>query len=309
MNLIQRTLELRPLAPIRLWLWHRQAAKTSMSVSHIAAKEGYAELDIRKRTLGMNKASSTLFILGSGSSINELSISQFSIIQSHISIGINAWAIHNFVPDLYCFETGKAGGAPADDTLYISERLQRKEVVDARPEFLFLRPTLPATVKNLVRAPSTLDGKGTLYGRTNLISRSQKNLVTDLERVLQRIWSGHSPSNVLFDNGSSVVRMIVLGFAQGFRDIVLAGVDLDSRPYFWLAPNSPYRSADTERIFSRPANTPHSTLSTDGRPFATNEVITTLASILSRRYGVRLWVAKSSSTLSVFLPTFPWRER
>ena len=44
------------------------------------------------------------FLLGSGSSLLELDESHFASIESGISIGLNLWVLHDFVPDVYYFE-------------------------------------------------------------------------------------------------------------------------------------------------------------------------------------------------------------
>ena len=46
----------------------------------------------------------TVFILGSGAIITELSPSQWELIRAHDSIGFNNWTMHPFVPTFYFFE-------------------------------------------------------------------------------------------------------------------------------------------------------------------------------------------------------------
>jgi hypothetical protein len=306
MSLPSKILNINGMAPIRAGLWHKNAWDASRSVSVVAAAGGYHELDIRRYAFGSLKKSDTLFVLGSGSSINNLQREHFREISSNVSVGINAWALHEFVPDAYCFETGKTAAGPAEDTLFISNRLNRPAVIDAAPEFFFLRPTLPATSKNLVQVPDALAKKGKLYGRANLVPTRPRNLLSDVYRLLESIAAGRSPSNVLLDNGASAVRMVMLGFSQGFRKIVLTGIDLDDRPYFWLAPEYETRSAEIERLFPRKSGVQHSTLSTDVRPFATDEVLAAIGDVLASNYGVRLFVATAASSLRTSLPVYRW---
>jgi hypothetical protein len=53
------------------------------------------------------KTSDTLFILGSGSLINELDDDDWRLIAAHKSVGFNFWPIHKFVPTYYFYETSK----------------------------------------------------------------------------------------------------------------------------------------------------------------------------------------------------------
>ena len=50
------------------------------------------------------KSSETVFILGSGGSIAEISEREWDLIDSHDSIGLNRWPIHDFVPTYYVLE-------------------------------------------------------------------------------------------------------------------------------------------------------------------------------------------------------------
>ena len=306
MNSPNKILSLKGSGAVRTFLWHKNAREAARSVSKVATAGGYHELDVRRYEFGTTRKSDTLFILGSGRSINSLQPEHFLEISANVSVGINAWALHDFVPDAYCFETGKSQQGPAEDTLFITNRLNRPAVTNKAPEFFFLRPTLPATVKNLVRVPGDLATPGKLYGRANLIPTRLQNLRPDLNRLLKAIVAGNSPSNVLVDNGASVVRMVTLGFSQGFQNIVLTGVDLNDQPYFWLAPEYEDRSTELNRLFPRQSGVPHSTLSAARRPFATDEVLTAMGDVLAGNYGVRLSVSTSASSLSTSLPIYRW---
>ena len=290
----------------RLWLWRRHVLRSSKSSYEISAKAGYRDLDFHYPLFGPSQKNSTFFILGSGSSINELSEEDFDHIKEGVSIGINVWAIHPFIPSAYAFETGKSGGEPAEDTLFITDLLERRSLAADNPKFLFLRPTLPSTTANLVKAPTEGNPEQYLYGRANLTTRLSANLPRDVERILNSMTTGRTRPNVLLDNGASVVRMLVLGFLQGFTKIVLTGVDLDNRPYFWLAPDYPHATEEILRLFSRPSTLAHSTNSTENRPFTTEKAIRAVAEILTKKYGVEVFVGSKESTLSAALPSYKW---
>ena len=59
----------------------------------------------RKSNWNINFDNSTVFILGSGSSVKGLSKDRFDYIASNgVSIGINFWFLHEFIPDYYTVE-------------------------------------------------------------------------------------------------------------------------------------------------------------------------------------------------------------
>lgn len=50
------------------------------------------------------KTSDTIFLLGSGPSINDITAEQWNQIRKHNSIGFNYWFIHEFIPTFYMFQ-------------------------------------------------------------------------------------------------------------------------------------------------------------------------------------------------------------
>jgi hypothetical protein len=305
---LRRVFELPGLFALREQVWKRAASKASQSARRVADEYGYQALDCAEDFFGPGKSRETLFLLGGGSSINELSGSHFEHMRSRASIGFNVWAIHPFVPDVYSFETGKDQDGPSEDTQFISQRLLRQDVVEANPKFLFLRPTLPATSRNLVQVPEAFRNNQFMYGRANLPTRNSSNLRRDIHQILRSCKLGEAPSNVLLDNGATIVRMLVFGALQGFKRIVLTGIDLDDRPYFWLAPDYPHGSAEISRVFPRRSGVPHDTLETIDRPFPVDQVIVALSQSLKKDFGISVYAGSSRSTLAPAIPVYPWPE-
>ena len=290
---------------VRTLMWLRIAWRDGTSAARIARLAGYAELDCFAASLRGYEKRSTTFILGSGESINELSDEHFERVRAGRSIGINAWAMHPFVADVYSFETGQDGAGPSEETLLVSAKLGRASVVRANPQFVFLRPTPPATVRNLVQVPRGVDSLPLMYGRANVITQSRDNLREDIRSILRLVMRGWAPSNVLLDNGASVIRLIWLSILQGAKNVVLLGIDLNKSAYFWERPSA--RSSLTLKqrgVLARPSGTPHNSLETIDRPFPTDFFIEELSGVLRDELGVQLWVGSTSSSLSRYLPVY-----
>jgi hypothetical protein len=145
-----------------------------------------------------------------------------------------------------------------------------------------------------------------MYGRANLISRDSKNLQADIRQVVRGYKDARAPDNVLLDNGASVVRMILLGALQGFKRIVLVGVDLDSRPYFWQSSHYLFGSDAIREVFSRPSGRPHDTLETENRPFPTDRFIKALSKVVREELASEVFVGSADSKLATTLPVYPW---
>ena len=303
-SVLKGLLDHRLAAGARSFAWRKIAIRDSVATRLIAAEAGYENLDVHRPFLA-DKPSSTLFVLGSGSSILDLTDANFAHIRQHTSIGINVWAIHPFVPDAYCFETGQETNELGADTDYINVHL-RKTLQSTKPVFIFLRPRNSSFLQNMVRPPDGLKGPQLMYGRANLISGRPANLQADIRRVVRGYRNRKTPSNLLLDNGASVTRMILLGALQGFRKIVLVGVDLDSRPYFWQSPDYQFGSDKIRQVFLRRAGSPHDTLETENRPFPTDQFIQALSKVVGEEFSTEVYVGSADSTLATELPIYPW---
>lgn len=291
---------------IRFLLWLRIAKRDSLGAARIADRAGYDLLDASSDIWGGDGRPRTIFLLGSGSSVNELDGANFLHIAERISIGINAWAVHSFVPDMYSFETGQDRDGPSEETRFVSGRLQRPEVVESDPHFMFLRPTPPATARNLVQVPEGVTHRPLMYGRANVVTQRERNLRGDLRLIARAAKDGRLPSNVLLDNGASVVRLIWLSALQGFKDVVLVGIDLNSSPYFWHQSLESVDSAELRETMVRPTGTLHNSLETLDRPFPVDFFIQQLSTVLREEMGTRLWISSHSSSLARLLPVYPW---
>lgn len=249
-----------------------------------------------------------LFILGSGSSVNDISASQFAHIAEQTSIGVNFWYFHDFVPNAFSFDGGKVDTNHEDlhGTLESMGRLlDRAPVVDALPNILYLRP-LNSDSKYLVPVPKALAGRQWVSARANFIAHDPATLELDLRKILKKIRNRSIPTPVLPDNGSSVVRMIFLGLAQGYKDIVLTGVDLDNRPHFWASPPYVRRYKEYVALFPVPSTEAHGTTHATDRALGNLEFLAALGKVMKEEGVGRLWLSSPDSRLSGFLPQYRW---
>ena len=244
----------------------------------------------------------TFFILGNGATVNSLSKSDFSVMDEGFSVGLNGWPLHPYVPNVYSFEFGN-DAEPLDDQLrnLVARALSKAD--RHRTPVMFLRPSsrkLPHVAKWL----ESLDAHRLwFYGRANLVTRRAKNVERD-SRAALRYLSRKTSDSVLLDNGASVVRMISLALLSGFKEIVLAGVDLNRSPYFWFDEDFIERHGDFRQSHPRAASDSQLTLSTENRPFSTYELICALAKVAEIDFRAKIFVAREGQSLSADLPTY-----
>lgn len=296
-----------PGGRVRDWaslrLAHRDAAATRRAANTI----GVSTLDTRNpRALMGGQASETLFILGSGPSVNKLNSQNFEEVERGFSIGVNSWILHPFVPNVYAFE-------PSESIDYLNESKVLREVLARKLEegndsrILHLRPHASTSEALEVLPPVLFKHRFSYYGRTALTTHLVSNLERDLTRLLQAHSQERLPSQILLDSGGSVGRMVSLGIFFGFQKIVLIGVDLSHNQYFFeddpsylehlgIASYNPWKSRTKH----------HETQQRTNRAFVATEFLGTLAKVSKARGGPEVFVANKQSLLSQVMPQYEW---
>lgn len=287
-------------------LFLRQARRDARLVSRVGVASNLPTLNT-SQTLISNKPKNTIFILAGGASINRLSSRQWEEIGQAASIGINAWPIHPFIPDVLSIETTNTPGPPSETALFLSERID--SYVDSGgqvPHFLLLRPAWPPN-NNRVYPLLTKNPKTTyVYGRANIITRREGNLEADLRRIIHRAIAGALPLEVVPDNGSSVVRTTFWALIQGYRQIVWLGVDQNEGSYFWTEEPIAPEYSRAANLFPRKSGEPHSTSSSENRPFSNGVFLENLSRAVSQVTNSRIFIGSPESELSESIRRFSW---
>lgn len=245
----------------------------------------------------------TFFILGSGASVEDLAPSDFETIRSQVSVGINAWPLHHFVPDIYAYEP-----VPVDDGSHSKtmSMLNRSDIIEASPRILFLKPRDDVEALQLRQIPASLIDGTFLYGRFQPFTRSTKNLARDLDVILGRL--GRNNDSVLPDSGASIIRMACLGILMGFRQIVFVGVDLSNTDYFWERNPAYLLESGFEKFDHGQKSEIHETMSRTTRPFVVTEMVSAISTLCARK-GMALTVASEHSLLRQILPFYDFKMR
>ena len=307
---MRQLLRISRFASARYYLWAHNARRDARTTSAFARRSGIQLLNIWESPIFLKSTGKLLFILGSGSSINDLSESQFAHIGDHQSVGINFWYFHDFVPNVFSFDGGRVDDSQKNITRTLDSMgrlFGRKAIIDSRPRILYLRP-LNSDEKYLLPTPHELAGQRWVSARANFVSEDPQTLESDIRLMLKKLVNRSSPPPVLPDNGSSVVRMIFLGVAQGFKDFVLTGVDIDDRPHFWASQDYVRRYGDYVALFPDPDGTPHGTAQAIDRPMGNLEFLALLGKVMKEERVGTLWLSSPDSRLSSFLPQYQWPQ-
>ena len=245
----------------------------------------------------------TLYLLGNGESVELLSDVAWGRIGQGFSIGINAWPIHEFVPNAYAFEPFDPESL--DYVKLFSHVLHETRIEAARPRLLLFRPHSSLDAERYLMIPAKLRQHSRLYGRVVPSTNRVTALAREIHSLHQLIRARFISDSLVVDLGGTVIRLISLGIQMGFRNIVLVGVDLNGGSYFWER-NASYLERRGLGSFSTGFRRPvHETMMRGEKAFIAYEVIEALHNTFDRTGG-SLKVAHSSSALADFLPIEEW---
>jgi len=193
-------------------------------------RDAIASADISSR-----RKSDTLFILGSGASINTYAESKWHEISRHDTFGFNMWLYHELVPTYYMDECIKPAGAPF---LKLAVELQRHRLHDYRNTLVILKD-----YRRLLEYPELLDDypfahlphfffpySREIKGETPRQHMRQLQILS-LQGAFRRkksLW-------YWLTKRGSVYSIVVFGIIAGYRRIVLCGIDLNNPYYFYRA--------------------------------------------------------------------------
>jgi hypothetical protein len=203
--------------PVRTWI-DRLDRKYNAS-RHAVEAQG-AVVATRENLLPY-KSSDTLYVLGSGASINDLMAEQWQVISRANSIGFNLFFAHDFVPTFYHME-------------FIPESFEIATMaLQARRSDYVKTPLLV----NYNHVDPNIELSRYLLGAcTKFTLPSQMQCpVPHMLAVLQHYHRGVrlTKSNFIIHYRGSVTLLISLGVLLGYKKIVLLGVDLNNTDYFF----------------------------------------------------------------------------
>jgi hypothetical protein len=286
-------------------LWRRRVARESAYLSALAKDSGSRSCF----TTGLSDLAHRgdrdfFFILANGDSVNELDDRDFAFVGDHMSVGLNAWPLHPFVPSAYSVE------------------LWRRDLDREASEFQFLLTTAlgrcgmaPTPILLLRPKSSQVEEVGRLelrnpaqrfltYGRANVPAVPLKKLDTEIMRSLYFLKARRLENRILLDNGSSVARMASWAVVNGFRRIVLVGVDLNQNQYFWYNQKFISSTGDFRQACRRADGEGEDTLSVVHRPFSTIDYMGSLDRVARSCFGSKVLVGSSNSRLAGTLEVF-----
>jgi hypothetical protein len=247
------------------------------------------------------KKSDTVFILGSGPSINRLDDSFFQKVREHDSIGFNFWFAHKFVPSIYMFQIAIDWSYEPMVNIFYDRSQNYKDV-----PFLFrgsgvakgkidfqdkrLEPLLQKEVYFLNEYPIH---SGCSIDIDLLIEHARILGMMDFGRIgtLVPKWRG------------TLGLIVSLCYQMGYKKIVLCGMDMQDNKHFWDFPEY----ADIQEKYGLYDMSTGITNMTC-KDYSANTVpdyIYKLKDWMFKQNGVELYVANQQTILYPAIPVYP----
>lgn len=290
--------------PLLLRLYHAHYLHSQARLTREVARA--AQLPLLE-TLDLNplKTSDTVFILGSGWSINEISEDRWRIIARHDSIGFNFWLVHAFVPRIYVFESGPYGNKDGRRPMFqlLKQTLERRAKYYANTVKI-VTEAQPLNREQLITELSNKVRENLYVGYTApIVARSERELAAGIAYLRkQGEFERSDRVRWLFKYGGSVIAMLSLAVRMGYKRIVLCGIDLGKQVYFYQHRERYPESADWEFV---PRHNPH--LTTRRLPWLVpaQQVVYEFKRAILDPVGTALFVENRSSTLFPVVPEAP----
>ena len=181
--------------------------------------------EINKTSRIFNRKTDTIFILGSGSTINEISQEEWLHIKKNTSVGFNYFMFHDFVPDSYLIEPER-----------------KKDFERCRNLIRLIK-----TKKEYLSKTHVIMHRMGCYQMLKFYLKKNKinyklftpfdfgfNSINKLDKILDSFFL--KVINVFFvpaQGCASVERIVLSAYLSGYKKIVLCGVDLNNNEYFF----------------------------------------------------------------------------
>jgi|Wag4MinimDraft_7_1082656.scaffolds.fasta_scaffold00206_4 hypothetical protein len=273
----------------------KQHIKTVKEVNQITKNNNLKKLE--ELNISSHKKSDTLFILGSGASINDFSDDDWDIISNNNSIGFNFWLIHDFVPDFYCFEPPP--NELRNDVFYKLLNLKRNEYNDI--PFILRHPSninfkeIPNNIIDNLYLPYTQR----IYGSS---LNNLKQSISYLDKF--GFFNIDSKIKYLLRKRSSLTVLLSFGFFAGYNKIVLCGVDLNNTKYFYTEDNLYYKKKGVPIPPNKQKGKIHKTIDPSYGDITIDNIIYNLNKLIFEEQNIRLFIGSKKSALYPMLPYY-----
>lgn len=256
--------------------------------------------------LKKDKKSDTVFILGSGPSINEINKYQWDYIHHKDSWGFNFWLCHHHIPD--CFFAQSHIDIEEDQRYnFEMDTLMNQMLIDKIQAYNKVKFYLRGDNVNDYKFQKSQFGKTIFkndinyYFLSELVVRS-KSKIRPYKLIVRIFKLGFfkNNSNILPipKFGNTTTELISLALMIGYKKIVLCGIDMNDGGHFYDECNylNKYKLLNKLKKFSN-ENKIHSHMDKHQLKYTSKDVIMDLNRFSKEKFNAEIFVSSSTSSL------------
>ncbi len=276
------------------WRYHVLCAYAWAS-NRLAAGR-YHALDVE--TVYGRKKSDTIFVFGSGYSVNDITSEQWAVICQHDTLGFNWFMRQDFIPLDY----------------HLGRELHRPRL-GRRASRAIIAEYADLLEKSVHQATTLILQGGWSAAGMNMVVGSRR---LTRGRALYRFRNtpppgpSHSLQRGLVHQLGTLSDAVNFAYLGGWRHIVLVGVDLYDHRYFWLPPDELREDYAKHIMYTLQEKGPDQTTRTvkrrprldDVHSTARNGIVDLMADWDARMPHSTLWVLNPRSLLAEVLPAY-----
>ena len=287
--------------PLLLRLYQSYYLRQQRGLAVALAREAKLPL-LEDLSLSPLKVSDTVFILGSGWSINEISDGRWAAIKQHDTIGFNFWPVHAFVPRIFVFEN-LSKNIQQDLYRAFFATIERRAKDYHNVVKIATEPHSQSEPQLLHELPQAFRDNLYIGYTAPVVARSGAELESGMRYLRsKRIFSSGNSVEWLFKYGGSVVAMLSLAVKMNYKRIVLCGIDLGKQDYFYHDRERYPESAHWEFVSRKDI---HLTARRLPWMVPAQEVVTCFKRTVLDPAGIQLFLENRSSTLFPQIPEAP----
>lgn len=179
--------------------------------------------------LKLEKKSETIFILGSGPSINEIKKEQWATIESHDSLAFNHFMIHDFVPSFYVWQS--------DENISGTELLNEKREAYRGVCFILRGSSKRGQIESLFIRQKFAPRKKYFANVIPVNSTSSISIEKQIKFFYSLGFMDFGNIGRFIPQFTCTLGLIIpLLYCMGYKKIVLLGMDMANKEHFWDAP-------------------------------------------------------------------------
>src|SRR6202790_4802658 len=247
------------------------------------------------------KSSDTLFVLGSGPSINRISAERWRLIAAHDTVGFNWWLYHSFVPKFYFLEVIEKEVSPEAFEAYLT--LASRRAVDYASTIKIAMEFHKLGTQTLYHLPPEFRKNLFVAHKVEAPARNEAELAQALRYLQGRgAFQVTGRFSSLLKYAASLTTMLVFALKLGYKRVVLCGIDFKTPDYFFhdrpLYPES-WEPPEAECFET------HFTEVTLTWKLPITRAVAVIKQQLLDPAGIELYIESQDSALWPMLPVFP----